>query len=65
MEPYRSLYPDAGLDLSNTNTLTRRVISLPTGPEVSLEGIDQIGELIRFCIKNGEKITTKFNEIGK
>lgn len=58
MEPYRSYFPHAGLLLPNTNLLTRRVLSLPTGTAVSTEDIDQICELIRFCINHSDEIAS-------
>jgi len=58
MEPYRSYFPHAGLLLPNTNQLTRRVLSLPTGTAVAVEDIDQICELISFCINHSDEIVS-------
>jgi dTDP-4-amino-4,6-dideoxygalactose transaminase len=59
MEPYRSYFPHAGLLLPNTNTLTRRVASLPTGTAVSKEDIEKICRLIKFVLENGAQITER------
>jgi dTDP-4-amino-4,6-dideoxygalactose transaminase len=59
MEPYRSYFPYASLSLANTNRLTRRVISLPTGTSVSDVDRTKICELISFIISNGSQITAK------
>ena len=56
MEPYRSYFPHAGLLLSATNKLTERVISLPTGTDTEPEDIEQIGQIIRFAIREGQKV---------
>jgi dTDP-4-amino-4,6-dideoxygalactose transaminase len=65
MEPYRSFFPHAGLLLPNTNKLTRRVTSLPTGTAVSKSDITQICELLEFAISNGAQITDKFTKRGQ
>src|SRR5690606_35808905 len=62
MEPYRSYFPHAGLLLSNTNKLTDRVLSLPNGTAVSLEDIDTICDLIKFCIEHGKDITARLKK---
>jgi dTDP-4-amino-4,6-dideoxygalactose transaminase len=49
MEPYRSYYPHAGLLLPETEKLTQRVMTLPTGTSISVGDIEQICELIRFA----------------
>jgi len=63
MEPYRSYYPNAGLLLSETENLVRKVLVLPTGTSVSEEDIENICDLIRFCIDNGEEIRSHFQLI--
>jgi dTDP-4-amino-4,6-dideoxygalactose transaminase len=47
MEPYRSLYPHAGLLLPQTERLANRVLQLPTGTAVGAEEIETICGLIR------------------
>lgn len=50
MEPYRSYFPHAGLLLPETEKLTQRVMSLPTGTAVGSEEIRQIGAIIRLAL---------------
>ena len=56
MEPYRSLYPDAGRTLANTNALCLRVLSFPTGCAVDPEQIATIGALLSCIAANGDEV---------
>jgi dTDP-4-amino-4,6-dideoxygalactose transaminase len=56
MEPYRSLFPDAGRLLPQTERVAARVIVLPTGTSVSADDIDRVCELIRFAIAHHREI---------
>lgn len=56
MEPYRSLFPHAGLLLPVTEDLTGRVLSLPNGTSVSRGDIENLCELIRFALVHAEAI---------
>lgn len=47
MEPYRSLQPNAGLLLPETERMAARVIVLPTGQSVDKEIIDRVCRIIR------------------
>lgn len=47
MEPYRSLYPHAGLVLSKTNAVAERVIVMPTGSAVTCADVDSICGIMR------------------
>jgi dTDP-4-amino-4,6-dideoxygalactose transaminase len=62
MEPYRSYFPHAGLLLPNTNTLTKRVMSLPTGTAVSNSNIERICQLIEFATSHGQEISEKYKK---
>lgn len=57
MEPYKSLFPKAGLLLPQTERIAGRVIVLPTGTSVSIEDIDGVCGLIRFAVENHSEIT--------
>lgn len=48
MEPYRSLYPHAGLLLPQTNSIVERVLCLPTGLAVNAQSIGKICSLVGF-----------------
>ena len=56
MEPYRSLFPEAGERLPQTNQLVNRVFTLPTGTAMTQEQISQVCMLIRFVVENGQTI---------
>jgi len=59
MEPYRSYFPHAGLLLTETNALTQRVMSLPTGTTVGAEEINRIGQIIRFVVAHSSDIGSR------
>lgn len=49
-EPYRTLYPDAGMNLPSTEAVAERVLVLPTGTAVGKREIEMIGEILRAAI---------------
>ena len=59
MEPYQTLFPNAGAHLPATEDLSRRVLALPTGTAVGDEQIKVIGELIRFIVAHGREMQTR------
>lgn len=64
MEPYRSYFPHAGLLLPETEKLSKKVLSLPTGTGISTEQIIKICNLIMFSIQNAEEIQSRLNRIN-
>jgi dTDP-4-amino-4,6-dideoxygalactose transaminase len=56
MEPYRSYFPHAGLLLPETERLTERVLTLPTGTGVAVEQIALIIQVIRFVLEHPHDI---------
>lgn len=56
MEPYRSYFPHAWLMLPETEKMTQRVLSLPTGTAVGAEQVSSICQAIRLAICNGETV---------
>jgi dTDP-4-amino-4,6-dideoxygalactose transaminase len=50
MQPYRNLYPNADMQLPNTNRVADRVLVLPTGTAVGEEEIGVICAIIRCLI---------------
>jgi dTDP-4-amino-4,6-dideoxygalactose transaminase len=56
MEPYRSYFPHAGLLLPETERLTQRVLSLPTGTAVGSGEIMKICEIIRLAVHHGTEL---------
>ncbi|MBV5339619.1 MAG: aminotransferase class I/II-fold pyridoxal phosphate-dependent enzyme [Deltaproteobacteria bacterium] len=59
MEPYRSYFPHAGLMLPETEKLTKRVLSLPTGTAVSSDEIQKICQIIRLSVSDGYETTKR------
>jgi dTDP-4-amino-4,6-dideoxygalactose transaminase len=62
MEPYRSLFPHAGLLLPETEKLVLKVMSLPNGTAVTPTDIENVCEIICFAIQNGEEITQALHQ---
>jgi len=61
MEPYRSIYPDAGLSLAETEKLTRKTLQLPTGMAVGENEILRVCAIIRYVIENGLEIRSRMD----
>lgn len=61
MEPYRSSFSHAGLFLSETEKLGKRVIALPTGTSVGYDEIKTICEIIRLAIENAMDCSCNLN----
>lgn len=47
MEPYRTLYPDAGTNLPATEAFSEMMLALPTGTQINAEEVGEICQLIR------------------
>lgn len=56
MEPYRSLYPEAGRKLPATTEIINRTLLLPGGAEMSASEIHKICDLLRFIGANAAEI---------
>jgi dTDP-4-amino-4,6-dideoxygalactose transaminase len=61
MEPYRSLFPEAGKRLPLTEFLAKRLLSLPTGSAVSIDDIKTICHIILFASTNTKEISGSFS----
>ena len=59
MEPYRSYFPHAGLLLPETERLTQRVMSLPTGTAVGTEEIEAICAIIRLAVEDSRELAAR------
>jgi len=59
MEPYKTLYPNAGKLLPETEKLAEKVIALPTGTAISQDEIIEICQIIDFSIKNAKLLHGK------
>jgi dTDP-4-amino-4,6-dideoxygalactose transaminase len=64
MEPYRSLSPQSGLRLPETERLTERVLALPTGTAVGSREIEEISKIIGFTIAHGEEVAERLLTLG-
>lgn len=47
MQPYRELFPHAGLMLANTDRVAKKVVILPSGTSIDLETIGSVCAIIR------------------
>jgi dTDP-4-amino-4,6-dideoxygalactose transaminase len=56
MEPYRSYFPHAGLLLPETERLTQRVMSLPTGTAIGTPEINAVCGLLRLAVAHGSEL---------
>lgn len=54
MQPYKALYPHAGLLLANTESVSKQVIVLPTGLSINENQIEVIVEVISLILDRGE-----------
>jgi dTDP-4-amino-4,6-dideoxygalactose transaminase len=64
MEPYRSIYPNAGQSLSQTERMADRVLCLPTGTAIGTEEIRKICNIISLVIKNAEYVREGLKELS-
>lgn len=62
MEPYRSYFPHAGLLLPETNRLTQRVMSLPTGTAVGPGEIAEVCAILRLAVQHGRDLSARMAE---
>ena len=62
MEPYRSYFPQAALLLPETDRLSGRVLSLPTGTGVQPNQISLICQIIRTVVTHGAEIRERFSK---
>jgi len=56
MEPYQSYFLNASLLLPETEKLSEKVMSLPTGTGVTKENISQICHIIRLAVQESDQI---------
>ena len=61
MEPYRTDDPQAGLRLSQTERLGKRVLCLPTGSAVTSNEISAICALIEFIVEHAEALKERLS----
>ena len=57
MEPYRSLFPHAGLLLPETERVAKGIMILPTGTAIGTSEITDVSRIIRTAIEHGPELT--------
>jgi dTDP-4-amino-4,6-dideoxygalactose transaminase len=62
MEPYLSYFPHAGMLLPETESLSHRVLVLPTGTSIEPRHVSEITGIIRLAVGNPEQIQRKVRE---
>jgi dTDP-4-amino-4,6-dideoxygalactose transaminase len=62
MEPYRSLFPNAGAALPETEKLTKRVMVLPTGTAVNTDDIVKLCGILENVVRNGSEIRSTLEQ---
>lgn len=62
MEPYRSLFPDAGARLPETEKLVQRVLVMPTGTAISSEDINKLCDILETVVRNGAEVRRKLEQ---
>jgi dTDP-4-amino-4,6-dideoxygalactose transaminase len=50
LEPYRTLFPEAPLNLPHTEQVAERVLVLPTGAVIGEPEIETIGDILRTAM---------------
>jgi dTDP-4-amino-4,6-dideoxygalactose transaminase len=63
MEPYRSDSPPASLRLPETERLSQRVMSLPTGTAVGAGQVKTICDILRLTVREGEELLRRLDAI--
>jgi len=53
MQPYRDLFPNAGLMLPQTERIAAQVLVLPTGTSISVDEVTLVVEIIRYLVMEG------------
>lgn len=61
MEPYRSLFPAAGVALPETERLVKRVLVLPTGTAINAEDVIKVCGILETVVRNGAEIRRRLD----
>lgn len=62
MEPYKSLYPDAGSSLPETEFVANRVLTLPTGQAITPDIIRGVCAIIGTVLDNATEVRKRLEE---
>lgn len=63
MEPYRTLYPEAGQRLPHTDAVTARLLILPTGTGISLDEIERLCDLLERMTSPGARLGDRMDAL--
>lgn len=61
MEPYKSLDPEAGKRLPQTELVAKRVLTLPTGTSIGYDQIRTICDIIAFANRHADEIRARLD----
>jgi dTDP-4-amino-4,6-dideoxygalactose transaminase len=61
MEPYRTLFPEAASHLANTETITDRLVILPTGTGVSEDDVACICDIVSLALARGSEVVERLS----
>ena len=64
MEPYKSLFPNAGLLLQQTEKLAAQIMVLPTGQSVCIEDVGRVCAIIRAAFVSAKEVRTALENIA-
>jgi dTDP-4-amino-4,6-dideoxygalactose transaminase len=56
MKPYAAMHEYANVDLPVTDDVAARVVVLPTGPQLTEEGVSRIGGILRQALNSGPRM---------
>jgi dTDP-4-amino-4,6-dideoxygalactose transaminase len=59
MEPYRTLFPQAGRRLPVTERIVEQVICLPTGTFVQVEDVEAICHMVKLVLAHPEQVNAR------
>jgi len=62
MEPYRFCHPKPGHLLVETERLSKRVLSLPTGTAMDVKSIDAVCDILKFVVTHGREICQRMEQ---
>ncbi len=64
MQPYLSLFPEAGFHLPETERMVERTLLLPNGSAVSREQINTVCKVLRAAVDNSNEVRAQIEKVG-
>jgi len=65
MEPYRTLFPDAGRHLPHTEAVSERLLILPTGTGIDEGRIHELCDLLQLAVSQGPAFAARIEAAGR